>query len=103
MTMNADYAALEAYMATFRGDTVEEVALREYAGKRYRVTAAFAEAMVIDPHGEYKYAFYPYAVGDVVVVTSVHNDGVRIKSIHCSSFVPWVIWMTFLLECEQTE
>lgn len=36
--MNDDYAALKAYMETFRGDTVEEVAMEEYRGKRYRVT-----------------------------------------------------------------
>lgn len=36
--MNDDDAALERYLGSFRGDTVEEVALSEYAGKRYHLT-----------------------------------------------------------------
>lgn len=78
-------AALAAYLGTFAGDTREEVALREYEGKRYRVTPALEAYTRERSRDRWTWC----TEGTEFIVTSVDGDTCRIQE--CKDGAAWTV------------
>lgn len=81
-----DFAALAAYTAQFRGETVEETALAEYEGKRYRVTAELEDLLRGRANDRWTWA----TQGTPCQVVGVYSDG-RVRIAECKALARWEV------------